>query len=70
MLTLILSALLGVGVGCALYFGNALGYGWSTFFGVLAFVVGNMVAGLLIQRKVKAAMACVQNIMLAGQKRM
>ena len=70
MLTLILSALLGGGVGCALYFGNALGYGWSTFFGVLAFVVGNMVAGLLIQRKVKAAMACVQNIMLAGQKRM
>ena len=70
MLTLILSALLGVGVGLGLFFGNVLGYGWSTFFGVLAFGVGNMAAGFFIQRRVKAAMARVQDVMAAGQKRM
>ncbi|MGN0846098.1 MAG: hypothetical protein ACI4RA_01785 [Kiritimatiellia bacterium] len=69
MLTLVLSALAGAGVGLGLYFGDALGYGWSTFCGVLTFVVLNSVAGYLIQKKVKAAMARVQSIMLAGQKR-
>ena len=70
MLTLILSAVLGLCVGLGLYFGNALGYGWSTFFGVLSFGVTNIVAGVLIQKKVKVAMARVQDVMLAGQKRM
>ncbi len=70
MLTLIISALLGVATGLGLYFGDVLGYGWSTFFGVLTFGGTNVVAGFLIQKKVKAAMAQVQNIMVAGQKRM
>ena len=69
MMTVILSALLGVGVGLGLFFGDVLGYGWSAFFGVLAFVGGNMAAGFAIQRKVKAAMARVQDVMAAGQKR-
>ncbi len=68
MLTVILSALVGVSVALGLYFGNVFGYGWSTFFGVVAFIASNAVAGFLIQKKVKACMAEVQNILMAGQK--
>lgn len=70
MLTLVFSALFGAGVALGLYFGDVFGYGWSTFFGVLAFGVANIVAGFLVQRRVKAAMERVQGIMLAGQKQL
>lgn len=70
MYTLLLSALLGICVGLALFFGDIFGYGWSTFFGVLSFGLGNMVAGFMIQKKVKVAMAAVEGVMRAGQKRM
>jgi len=72
MLTVILSAILGIGTGVALspLLADVFGYGWSVFFGVLAFGVANAVAGLLVNRRVKAAMGVVQNIMLAGQKQM
>lgn len=69
MLTLIIAALAGVCAGLGLYFGNVFDYGWSTFFGVLAFITLNVTAGFLIQKKVKAAMAHVQEIMVSGQKR-
>ena len=70
MLTVILTAMLGTGVALGLGFGDVAGWGWSTFFGVLAFGVANGVAGFLVQKKVKAAMGRVQDIMVGGQKQL
>ena len=56
MLTVILTALFGAGVALGLYFGDVFGYGWSTFWGVVAFGAANAVAGWRIQKKVKALM--------------
>ena len=60
MLTVLLSALLGIGVCLGLGLGDVAGWGWSSFFGVLAFGVSNGVAGYLVQKKVKAQMLRVQ----------
>ena len=68
MLTVILTALFGAGVALGLYFGAVFGYGWSIFFGVVAFGVANALVGWFIQKKVKARMSEVQNILMAGQK--
>ena len=72
MLTVVLTALFGACVGLALspLCGDVFGYGWSSFFGVLAFGTANVVVGRLVNARVKAAMEAVQSIMLAGQKRM
>ena len=70
MLTVLLSALLGIGVCLGLGLGDVAGWGWSSFFGVLAFGVSNGVAGYLVQKKVKAQMLRVQNVLVAGQKRL
>ncbi len=69
MLTVILTALFGAGVALGLYFGDVFGYGWSTFWGVVAFGAANAVAGWRIQKKVKALMGEVQGILVGGQKR-
>lgn len=70
MITVLIAVSAGVAVGLSLWFTETTGYGWSVFFGVLAFGVMQFVAGFLVQRKVKAAMTAVQAILLAGQKRM
>ncbi len=70
MLTLLISALAGAATACALGFTGVMGWGWSTFFGVLAFVTANIVVGRILQKKVKAGMDAIQLIMADGQKRL
>lgn len=70
MITVLLSIFAGVAAGLALWLSDTTGYGWSVFFGVLAFGVVQLLAGFMIQRKVKAAMTGVQSILVAGQKRL
>lgn len=68
MIILVSSLLLGALTGLALWFTDTTGYGWSVFFGVLTFGVGQLGAGFFVQKKVKAAMTAVQAILVAGQK--
>lgn len=68
MITLAIAIFTGVATGLLLWFTDVAGYGWSTFFGVLAFGGCQLGAGFFVQRKVKAAMAAVQGILLSGQK--
>lgn len=68
MLTVVLTALFGMLTGVGLWLGDVFGYGWSAFFGVLAFVVSNAVVGMMLQRRVKAQMMRVQGVLAAGQK--
>jgi hypothetical protein len=68
MFTVVITALFGVCTGMGLWLGGVLGYGWSAFLGVLAFVVANAVAGMMLQRRVKAQMMRVQGVLAAGQK--
>jgi hypothetical protein len=68
MFTVVITALFGVCTGMGLWLGGVLGYGWSAFFVVLAFVVANAVAGMMLQRRVKAQMMRVQGVLAAGQK--
>lgn len=70
MLTVVFSALLGVIVWLALFLTGVFGYGWSLFFGVLAFGIAQGVAGWMLQRRVKAAMLDVQGILVGGQKQL
>ena len=70
MIILIMAVLTGVGTGLGLGLTETAGCGWSIFFGLLAFGVVQGVGGYLVQRKVKAAMASVQAILVAGQKRL
>ena len=70
MITFAIALAVGAGVGLALGLSDTCGYGWSTFFGVLAFGVTQGVGGFLVQRKVKAAMARIQAILQSGQKQM
>ena len=49
MLTVVLTALFGMLTGVGLWLGDVFGYGWSAFFGVLAFVVSNAVAGMMLK---------------------
>ncbi len=68
MITLVFSLFLGAAAGLGLWLTDSLGYGWSIFFGVLAFAIAQLAVGFFVQRKVKAAMAAVQAILMAGQK--
>ena len=70
MLTVVLTALLGLCLCLGLGLADVCGWGWSTFWGILTFGVANAVAGYFIQKKVKAAMARVQDVLVAGQKRL
>ena len=70
MVTFAIALTFGLGVGLGLGLSDTCGYGWSTFFGVLAFGVAQGVAGFIVQRRVKAAMARVQAILQSGQKQM
>ena len=68
MYALTIAVLCGVGTGLALYFTDALGCGWSIFFGVVGFGAVQMAIGFRLQKKVKAAMKEVENVLLEGQK--
>ncbi len=68
MITLILAIAAGGGVFSLAYLVGDWGLGWSLFTGVLTFGVLQAVAGVLIQRRVKAEMEKVQAILLNGQK--
>ena len=70
MITLTIAILFAGGTFSALYFTDTMGMGWSITFGVLAFGVLQALAGLVIQKKVKAEMERVQGILMAGQKRL
>ena len=70
MITLIVALSVGFGGFAAPYWGADVGMGWSIFFGILSFVVFQVVSSLAIQKRVKADMEKVQDILLAGQKRL
>ena len=69
MLSILISVLVGAGVGLLLGLTGTLGYGWSTFFGVLAFGVAQFVMGRIFQKRLKGAMESVQAVLVDGQKK-
>lgn len=70
MYTVLLAVSAGLVTGLLLAFFSDFGYGWSTFFGVLALGAGQIGMGFFFQRKVKAIMLHVQSILVDGQKRL
>ena len=60
----------GTAVGTGLGFSGVCGIGWSVTLGVLTFVAVNIILGRIVQKRVKAAMDSVQNVLLDGQKRL
>ena len=68
MVTLILAIAVGGGGFSLAYFVGDWGLGWSIFAGVASFGAFQAVAGILIQKRVKAEMEKVQAILLEGQK--
>ena len=69
MYSVLISVVVGLAVGLGLGLSGVLGYGWSSFFGVLAFGVAQFVAGRIIQKRVKGAMEAVQAVLVDGQKK-
>ena len=70
MYLLLISVAVGLLVGLGLGLSETLGYGWSTFYGVLAFGLTQFIAGRVIQKRVKAVMDSVQAVLMEGQKRL
>ena len=70
MFGFLISIAIGVLAGLGFYFGGVCGVGWSITWGVLSFITAQIVLGRIIQKRVKAAMDSVQNILLEGQKRL
>ena len=70
MFTLLINA--GVGVLALLTFGltGTASWPWSVFWGILAFAAAQVAAGLIIQKKVKAGMGEVEQVLKDGQKRL
>lgn len=70
MLTVLLNAMFGLLLAAGLGSTDTAAWGWSVMWGVLAFLAGQGLSGYLIQKRVKAAMGDVQNILEDGQKRL
>jgi len=70
MFTILITLVLGALVGLALGFGHVARPGWVVFWGLLAAALAQLGVGLLLRRKVKAAMDAVQLVLLNGQKRL
>ena len=70
MLTVLINACAGLFLIAVLGLTGAAHWGWSVFWGVLAFVAGQGGSGYLIQKRVKAAMGGVQKILEDGQRRL
>ena len=60
----------GGGSFAAAYFAGDFGMGWSVFLGVVGFGAFQAVAGWQIQKRVKADMMSVQDVLAAGQRRL
>ncbi len=69
MLSVLISVLVGTGVGLGLGLTDTLGYGWSSFCGVLSFGVAQFVMGRIFQKRLKGSMEAVQAVLLDGQKK-
>ena len=70
MITLIIALAVGGGSFAAAYWPADLGMGWSIFLGLVGFGVFQAVVGIMIQKKVKAEMMKVQQILMNGQKQL
>jgi hypothetical protein len=70
MWTVLINLAAGVFLAVVLGGTGAANWGWSAFWGVLGFGVGQAGAGYLMQRRVKAAMGGVQKILEEGQRRL
>ena len=70
MLTILISALAGLGLGLGLYLGDAAHWGWCVFWSLLGFGACQAAAGLLLRGRVKRLMDGVQGTLAAGQKRL
>jgi hypothetical protein len=70
MWTVLINAGFGVLVLAAFGLTGAANWGWSVFWGVLAFVAGQVGAGFFVQKRVKAGMGGIETILKDGQKRL
>jgi ElaB/YqjD/DUF883 family membrane-anchored ribosome-binding protein len=70
MLTILLGLLFGSLVAAILAFARLAGPGWVVCWGLLAVMAVQVGVGLLLRRKVKAAMDAVQAVLMAGQKKL
>lgn len=70
MLTVVLNVILGVLLAVAFGASGVANWGWASFWGVLAFIVGQGSTGFLMQKRIKVEMAAVQKILEDGQKRL
>ena len=70
MLTILISLLFGALLGAALALSHAARPSWVVVWGLLAASAAQVAAGLVLRRKVKAAMDAVQQVLLAGQKKL
>ena len=70
MITLIIAIAAGGGSFAAAYFAADFGTGWSIFLGLVGFGVVQFAFGFFIQKKVKAEMMKVQQILMNGQKQL
>jgi hypothetical protein len=70
MLTVLINAGFGALVLTAFGLTGTANWGWSVFWGVLAFAAGQASAGFFIQKRVKAGMGGIEAILKDGQKRL
>jgi hypothetical protein len=70
MLTILISALVGLGLGLGLFFGDLAHWGWCLLWGLLGFGACQAGAGLLLRRRIKRLMDGVQGMLATGQKRL
>ena len=70
MIILIFAIAVGGGTFAALHYAADWGLGWSIFTGVAAFGAFQAVVGLAVQKRVKREMEKVQEILVAGQKKL
>lgn len=70
MYTLIINTVVAIAATVAFGACNVCSWGWAIFWGILIFVVGQGVTGFFLQKRVKAEITAVQQILMDGQKKM
>lgn len=70
MYTILISLVLGLATGSVLWFTHAARPVWAVVWGVLLLLVGQFTIGILLRRRIKGAMDAVQNVLLAGQRKL
>ena len=70
MYLILINIAVALAATAGLKFGGACGWGWAVTWGILIFIAGQVTAGFLIQKRVKASMDAVQEILAAAQKRL